>query len=123
MNQIWSVNQAVHVQTADVSKLLYQLFHNIYPDSIAWLFYTTWNFDPVAGDVPVGRSAQSYNLVYTVQGSYGVTENWGWTIFWLSHPIVMEITLWTKVYEQMFVDSGAIEELVKSEAPLNDDIR
>jgi len=85
--KILSVNQADHVQTADVSKLLYKRFDDIYPAEIVWVFYTAWNFKAVSGDKPAGKSAKSMHMVYNGDGISGVTINGGWTVIWVGHPL------------------------------------
>jgi len=88
--EILDVNQADHVQTADVSKLLYKRFDDIYksarPD-IVWVFYTAWKYDAVSGDKSAGSSAKSMHMLYEGDGSYGVTQNGGWTVLWVGHPL------------------------------------
>jgi len=86
INQILSVNQEAHVQTADIPKLLYKRFADIYPDEIVWVFYAAWRYDAVGGDQSGGRYARSYNIVYKGDGISGVTKNDGWTVFWVGHP-------------------------------------
>ncbi len=90
IHKILSVNQEDHVQTGDVSKLLYKRFDDIYqpvrPD-IVWVFYTAWDFKAVSGNQPAGRYAQSMHMLYQGDGWSGVTINGGWTVIWVGHPL------------------------------------
>jgi len=85
INKILIVNQEAHVETIDVSKLLYKRFADIYPVETVWVFYTAWNYDAVDGDRPAGRHGQSYNIIFNGDGISGMTKNGGWTVIWVGH--------------------------------------
>lgn len=90
INKILSVNQEDHVQTGDVSKLLYKHFDDIYQPvrpEIVWVFYTAWDFKAVGGNQLAGRYAQSMHMLYQGDGWSGVTINGGWTVLWVGHPL------------------------------------
>lgn len=74
------------ISTAEISKLLYVRFADIYPATITWVFYTAWSFNPVSGP-HVAYSGESYYMTYTGSGSSGVTKYDGWSVYWVGHPV------------------------------------